>query len=462
MPRRTTTQKIATLSVEEFVKQVYVDPSRNIRETYNVEDLAEEIITAGEVWEPLEVYRSVPEDGTKCRYTLGPDGNRRASAIHMLHEQGRATELEPIPLVLLPSKPDAMGYLLRQLRTGNTSGKLALNAIEEGKGYKRMNEMGLANAEIGRRVGRSEQYVKGRIQLCKSLPELHRLLPHLGNRMTETLARTYNKNTGNVSHQALSYLCKEITPRRGRRIKDEALELCRKITGVRGADAKRQAVAMVAQAALTQAPIIGVSSRSQGPTRHRPANGVEADTTDPSSGSVESNTAVTPEELMAQSARQLQTKLADELLESITQLTPDRFEQLVVNLLEKMGYGKGEAVGRSHDGGIDGIINQDKLGFEKVYIQAKRWSNQVGEPEIRNFSGSLDAKGAAKGVFITTSTFSSPAKRTAQNISTGNRLILLIDGQELTKWMIEHGVGVVTLSTYKVQKIDEIYFAEDV
>lgn len=468
MPRRTTTQKIVTLSVKEFVKQVYVDPSRNIRETYNVEDLAEEIITACEVWEPLDIYHSVPEDGTKCRYTLGPDGNRRARAIHMLHEQGRATELKPIPLKLLPKKPSEAEYLLRQLRTGNTSGKLALNAIEEGKGYKKMNEMGRSNAEIGRKVGKTEQYVKGRIQLGESLPELHKLLPHLGVKITETLARTYNKNIGDFSHKALSYLCKQITPRKGKRIKDEALELCREITGERGRDVKRQAVTMVAQAALKKAPIIGIGSRSQGPktnaarSRHRQANGVEADTTDPSSGSVESNTAVTPEELMAQGNQQLQAKLADELLESIMKLTPDRFEQLVVNLLEKMGYGKGKVVGRSGDGGIDGIINQDELGFEKVYMQAKRWSNQVGEPEIRNFSGSLDAKSAGKGMFITTSTFSSTAERTAQKISTGNKLILLIDGRELTARMIRHGVGVVTEATYEVKRIDDIYFAEDV
>ena len=154
---------------------------------------------------------------------------------------------------------------------------------------------------------------------------------------------------------------------------------------------------------------------------------------------------------MEQSDRQLRAKLADELLESIMKLTPDRFEQLVVNLLEKMGYGKGEAVGRSGDGGIDGI-NQDPLGLEKVYIQAKRWSNQVGEPEVRNFSGSLDAKGAAKGVFITNSTFSRAAKETARNISAGNKLIRLIDGQELVKLMIQHGVGVVTEIYLRGQK----------
>ena len=161
---------------------------------------------------------------------------------------------------------------------------------------------------------------------------------------------------------------------------------------------------------------------------------------------------------MAQSDRQLRAKLADEL--RIMKLTPDRFEQLVVNLLEKMGYGKGEAVGRSGDGGIDGIINQDPLGLEKVHIQAKRWSSQVGEPEYATSPAALML--AAKGVFITTSTFSSTAKETARNISAGNKLIRLIDGQELAALMVRHGVGVVTVSTYEVKKMDENYFAEEV
>ena len=127
-----------------------------------------------------------------------------------------------------------------------------------------------------------------------------------------------------------------------------------------------------------------------------------------------------------------------------------------------MGYGEGVTVGRSGDGGIDGIINQDALGLEKVYVQAKRWASQVGEPEIRNFSGSLDPHGATKGVFITTSTFSSTARQTAQTISAGSKFIRLVDGNELAQLMIRHGVGVVTEYTYEIKKLDENYFAEDV
>ena len=109
---------------------------------------------------------------------------------------------------------------------------------------------------------------------------------------------------------------------------------------------------------------------------------------------------------------------------------------------------------------IDGVINQDPLGLEKVYIQAKRWANQVGEPEVRNFSGSLDARGASKGVFITTSNFSGTARQTAETISAGSKFIRLIDGSELARLRIEYGVGVVTEFTYELKKLDENYFSE--
>lgn len=169
----------------------------------------------------------------------------------------------------------------------------------------------------------------------------------------------------------------------------------------------------------------------------------------------------TPDEQIAVLYRELNERLAEELLESVKRVLPASFERLVVNLLEKMGYGQGQTVGRSGDGGIDGIINQDALGLEKVYIQAKRWESQVGEPEIRNFSGSLEAKGASKGVFITSSSFGPRARETARFISAGNKFIRLIDGEELARLMINHGVGVVSEITYDVKKLDENYFAED-
>ena len=166
----------------------------------------------------------------------------------------------------------------------------------------------------------------------------------------------------------------------------------------------------------------------------------------------------TPDEQFAALYRELSDRLAEELLERVKQVSPAGF----VSLLEKMGYGEGETVGRSGDGGIDGIINQDALGLEKVYIQAKRWQNQVvGEPEIRSFSGSLDGEGANKGVFITSSTFNPRARERAKSISQGNKFIRLIDGEELARLMINHGVGVVSEITYDVKKLDENYFAED-
>ena len=170
----------------------------------------------------------------------------------------------------------------------------------------------------------------------------------------------------------------------------------------------------------------------------------------------------TPDEQMEQAFNQSREKLVDDLLSRIRSESGRNFELLVLDLLRKMGYGEPEHTGRSGDGGIDGIINQDALGLEKVYVQAKCWANPVGEPEIRNFSGSLDPYGATKGVFITTSTFSSTARQTAQTISAGSKFIRLVDGNELAQLMIRHSVGVVTEYTYEIKKLDENYFAEDI
>ena len=167
-----------------------------------------------------------------------------------------------------------------------------------------------------------------------------------------------------------------------------------------------------------------------------------------------------PDEIIAAAYQQLQDKLADEMLDALKGVDPYQFERIVLVLLEKMGYGTGQQVGRSGDGGIDGVIDQDPLGLEKIYIQAKRWQNTVGEPEIRNFSGSLATNGAAKGVFITTSNFSTTARQAAQTISAGIQLIRLINGHELARLMVQHGVGVVTEITYEVKKLDENYFSD--
>ena len=129
---------------------------------------------------------------------------------------------------------------------------------------------------------------------------------------------------------------------------------------------------------------------------------------------------LTPYEIMDICYREQRQMLSYEILESVKDISPAEFEKLVVELLKGMGYGDGKVTGKSGDGGIDGVLNQDALGMEKIYIQAKRFDYaQVGEPEIRNFSGSLDPHGATKGIFITTSSFSANARRTSENISRG-------------------------------------------
>ena len=150
--------------------------------------------------------------------------------------------------------------------------------------------------------------------------------------------------------------------------------------------------------------------------------------------------------------------LATDLIDILTHTTPNHFEHTVLDLLENMGYGRARHIGRTGDGGIDGIIDQDTLGLDSVYVQAKRWTSQVGEPEIRSFSGSLDPHGATRGILITTSDFSERARRTAETISTGNKHIRLVDGREMAQLMIRHSVGVTTDTPHRARKLDENYF----
>ena len=178
-------------------------------------------------------------------------------------------------------------------------------------------------------------------------------------------------------------------------------------------------------------------------------------------GTIFDSLGLSPDEKMSQNYEEQQSALANEVLTSVKQVSSSSFEWLVVSLLEKMGYGEGKVTGRSGDGGIDGIVSQDTLGLEKIYVQAKlRAGGQIGEPDIRNFSGSLDANGASRGVFITTSQFSPSAQQTANTISVGSKFIRLIDGEELAKLMIKYGVGVVTETIYEVKRLDANYFSE--
>lgn len=172
----------------------------------------------------------------------------------------------------------------------------------------------------------------------------------------------------------------------------------------------------------------------------------------------------TPTELMAKAFYALNSALADELLEQIHSLSPKFFEQLVVDLMLAMGYGgsqkdAGQATQYSNDGGIDGIIKEDKLGLDSIYLQAKRYrDNTVGRPDIQAFAGALDMHRARKGVFITTSSFSKDAR---EFVSMIEKRIVLIDGRELAALMIEHNVGVSTRELYAVKAIDSDYFLEE-
>lgn len=171
----------------------------------------------------------------------------------------------------------------------------------------------------------------------------------------------------------------------------------------------------------------------------------------------------TPEETLQDAYLELRKNLADDLLETVKRSSPEFFEHLVVDLLVRMGYGgsrqeAGEAIGRSGDEGIDGIIKEDRLGLDIIYVQAKRWENVGSRPEVQKFAGALQGQRARKGVFISTSEFSREAANYAANIETK---IILIDGAQLAELMIDHDVGVATEATFELKRIDLDYFSED-
>jgi restriction system protein len=177
---------------------------------------------------------------------------------------------------------------------------------------------------------------------------------------------------------------------------------------------------------------------------------------------IDQDTRQTPEERLEYGYQRIRLELAQELLARIMGCSPAFFERLVVELLVKMGYrgsrkDAGEAIGRSGDEGIDGIIKEDRLGLDTIYIQAKRWRGTVGRPDIQKFTGALMGQRARKGIFITTSDFSREAQEYAGNIESR---IVLIDGEQLTQLMIDHDIGVSTASIYEIKKVDSDYFTE--
>jgi restriction system protein len=173
--------------------------------------------------------------------------------------------------------------------------------------------------------------------------------------------------------------------------------------------------------------------------------------------------ALTPEERMEDLADDLKQALAAEIIDRVKSINPFRFERVVLDLLVAMGYGgsrkEAAEIGKGvNDGGIDGLINEDRLGLDRIYVQAKRWQDSVGRPQIQNFVGALAGQHATKGIFITTSDFSSSAIDFAKSVS---QRVILIDGQRLAELMIEHNVGVSRAINYEIKRVDSDYFEEE-
>jgi restriction system protein len=172
----------------------------------------------------------------------------------------------------------------------------------------------------------------------------------------------------------------------------------------------------------------------------------------------------TPKEQLENAYQKLTDELAKDLLQELKTVSPTQFEHIVIDLLVRMGYGgsykdAAKAIGGVGDEGVDGVISEDRLGLSRIYMQAKRWQNKyVGHPEIRDFSGALDLKHAEKGVFITTSSFNKDAY---EGVDRSSKRIILIDGNQLAKLMVEYNVGVTKDDTFEVKRIDKDYFIEE-
>lgn len=178
---------------------------------------------------------------------------------------------------------------------------------------------------------------------------------------------------------------------------------------------------------------------------------------------VETKNLETPEETLEESYLKVKDDLISEILTKVKSASPYFFEKLVVELLLAMGYGgsrseAGKAIGKSGDEGIDGTISEDRLGLDMIYLQAKKWEGSIGRPEIQRFVGALHGKRARKGVFLTTSTFTSEAVKYVENI---DPKVVLIDGRQLAELMIDYTVGVTPVATYQIKRIDTDYFSEE-
>jgi len=233
-----------------------------------------------------------------------------------------------------------------------------------------------------------------------------------------------------------------------------------KITG-RGKQFLQTAPAVIKPSDLTVFPEFVVFQQGSGAA----ANGTSAQTAASTAGIVASTSdKVTPEESIEASYQTLKDALAQEILERVKAMPPVFFEQLIVQLMLSLGYGgtvadAGQTLGKSGDGGVDGVIKQDKLGLDNIYLQAKRWNEgTVGNKEVQAFVGALSGQGASKGVFITTSTFSKAAKDYTK-LNHAFR-VSLVDGLELARLMIDHNLGVSLVQRYDVKRIDSDFFTE--
>lgn len=164
----------------------------------------------------------------------------------------------------------------------------------------------------------------------------------------------------------------------------------------------------------------------------------------------------TPEERIEAAYRELRSALAAELVDRVLEQPPDFFERLVMDVLSSMGYGRGQHLGGTGDEGFDGVIDEDRLGLDRIYVQAKRWTNPVGRPTVQGFVGALAGRGATKGVLITTSGFTAEARSYVEKVQAR---VVLIDGQELARLMMDYDVGVSVASRYDVKRVDLDYFA---
>ncbi len=195
----------------------------------------------------------------------------------------------------------------------------------------------------------------------------------------------------------------------------------------------------------------------------RPAKAAETKTTAHES---ETATSQTAHERLEAAFEEMQSALKQDLLDQVRKMDPYAFEQLVVDLLVAMGYGGSRAEAaqvtqRSGDEGIDGVIKEDRLGLETIYLQAKRWLNAVGRKELQAFVGALHGQGASKGVFITSGEFANTASEYVEKISQKGQKVVLIDGDRMAALMIEHGVGVSAVKTYDLKRVDNDYFESE-